>query len=106
MDKINVTAYKINVTASGDGKNRDKLTRNSDYVALLTENFHKNDKCLGEMRDAKAMNIPMYAIVKHGDIIPKWILQMPWRKMIYFNGEDDMQIVAKILIKEIQEGKR
>lgn len=92
----------INVTASGDGKNRDKLTRQSDYVALLTKNFYDNDKCIGELRDAVAMKIPMYAIIKRGDYIPEWILKLSWNKKIYFNNGDNMQMVTQTLMKEIE----
>ncbi len=96
-DKI----IKLNVTASGDGKNRDELTRKSDYVAILTKNFCQNDNCIGELRDAVEMKIPMYAIIKKDDEIFDWILKLNWTKKIYFNNEKDMPNVAKTLMNEI-----
>ena len=96
---------EFNVTASGDGQNRDKLTRDQTYIALITKNFCTEDKCVGEMRDAKAMGLPMYAILddklrEYGEL-PLIIRDMPWKKIIVFTNPDQIPLVAEILKREI-----
>lgn len=88
---------EFNITTSGDGLNRDELTRDKIYVALLTEHFCKNDNCMGELRDAYAMKLPMFAIMQSGFDVPDWILKMPWRKVIMFTDEKHIPAVSALL---------
>lgn len=88
---------EFNITTSGDGLNRDQLTRDKIYVALLTKDFCKNEYCLGELKDAHAMKLPMFAILQSGFKVPEWILKMPWRKVIVFTDDKEIPVVAELL---------
>lgn len=88
---------KFNITTSGSGQNRDELTREKIYVALLTKDFCKNDNCLGELRDAHAMKLSMFAIMQSGFEVPSWILKMPWRKIIMFTDDKQLPAIAELL---------
>lgn len=96
---------KYNITTSGDGQNRDKLNREQTYVAVITKHFCQEDNCIGEMRDAKAMGLPMYAIldnsVRENGELPLIIRDMPWRKIIVFTNPEQMPLVARLLEVEI-----
>ncbi len=99
---------KFNITTSGSGQNRDELTHDKIYVALLTIDFCKNDNCLGELRDAYAMKLPMFAIMQSGFDVPDWILKMPWRKIIMFTEDQQIPVVSALLkhyISQLPVGK-
>lgn len=92
---------KFDIVTSGSGINRDKLTRSHSYVAILTNNFVNDEKCVGELRDAIAMKLPMYAIIDYKAYIPKWILKASWKKKVFFS-EDNFEKIAKEILDEIQ----
>jgi len=92
---------ELNITTSGSGENRDGLTREKIYVALVTKDFITNENCMGEMRDAKSMKLNMFAIMKKGIKIPKIIHEMPWKRVIMFQDESQIPVVAELLKLEI-----
>jgi len=94
---------KMNITSSGDGQNRDALTRDQTYIAIITEDFCQNENCLGEMRDAFAMKLPMYAILKSGIKAPEMVQNMPWKKIFIFTSEKQIPLIAELLRIEICE---
>lgn len=89
--------FKMNITSSGDGLNRDALTRDQTYIAIITEDFCSNENCLGEMRDAFAMKLPMYAILKAGIKVPENVKKMPWKKIFIFTAEKQIPVIAELL---------
>lgn len=90
---------KANVTTSGDGKNRDQLSKCDYYIALITPSFVENDNCLGEMRDASALNKPMYALVKSKTNLPKEFFDFNWKGIIFFTNRFDYNLACQYLRK-------
>jgi len=88
---------KFNITTSGSGQNRDGLNRDQTYVALITKEFCKNEYCLGELRDAHAMKLPMFALVKSGFKVPIWIQKMPWIKVLIFTDDKQISVLGALL---------
>jgi len=91
----------MEINSSGSGQNRDALKRDSLYIALITKDFVKNENCLGEMRDAFAMKVPMYAIMKIGTNLPDLVAKMPWKKIFIFTLEKQIPVIAELLKIEI-----
>lgn len=85
------------IITSGDGKNRDELVESETYVALVTDSFLSNDKCIGEMRDAFALKKPMYAIIKNGTVLPDNFDSYNWKDKFYFTTNEDIKEIAKKL---------
>ncbi len=96
----------MEINSSGSGENRDALKRDSVYVALVTADFCKNENCLGEMRDAFAMKLPMYAIVECGTDIPDLVLKMPWKKIFIFTHDKQIPVIAELLKVEVNKINR
>lgn len=94
--------FQMNVVTSGDGKNRDKIIGSEIYVALVTQSFLTNDKCIGEMKDAFALKKPMYAIIQKGTVLPQDFDSYNWKEKYHFESEKDMIRIAKKL-KEIMQ---
>ena len=87
-----------NIITSGDGKNRDQLSQSESYIGIISPTFVSNDKCLGEMRDANALKIPMYALVDSKTRLPKEFHEMNWNMIIYYTSEKDFRL-ASIYLK-------
>jgi len=87
-----------NIITSGDGKNRDQLSNSELYIAIISPSFVSTDKCLGEMRDANALKIPMYALVDSKTKLPIEFHEMNWNMIIYYSSEKDFRL-ASIYLK-------
>lgn len=96
---------RLDITTSGSGKNRDKLMNQDYFIALLTTNYCLDDKCVGELRDAKAMGLPLFGLIKYGEYIPKWIVNLPWKKLIYFHDKN-MESASNELFEEIKKAEQ
>ncbi len=94
---------KLDVILSDGGKNRDRLTRNQCYIALITKDFLKDEKCQLEARDAGAMNNPMYALVEKRLILPKEILELPWKQILYYSNTIEFQGISAQLLLQIAQ---
>jgi len=92
----------MNITTSGDGENRDKISQSEVYVALITDSLLSNEKCLGEMKDAQALGMEMYAVIMRGIVIPKEVEEMPWKLKFHFGNNYELQIIAKQLRELIE----
>ena len=88
---------KFNAVYSGDGTNRDRLSQCENYVALITEHFIEKMECINEMRDAQALKIPMFALIKRGVILPDIVKKANWKAMIFFSGTKDFEVAVEIL---------
>lgn len=87
-----------NIITSGDGKNRDQLSQSESYIGIISPTFVSNDKCLGEMRDANALKIPMYALVDSKTRLPIEFHEMNWNMIIYYTSDKDFRL-ASIYLK-------
>jgi len=94
---INYKDRKVNIIPSGDGKKKNLMKPDDHYVALVTENFINNTKCLDEMKHARDINCPMYAIVKEDILLPREFGMMPWKAVFVFTREDQLQAIANML---------
>ena len=73
------------VVTSGDGRNRDLLSKSELYVALVTPSFLSNANCIGEMRDAHALGKEMIALLKEGTKLPIDFYCFNWKMILNFN---------------------
>ncbi len=89
----------IQVTASGDGKNRDLLSKSKIYVALVTPSFFRNANCIGEMRDAYALDKDMIALFKEGTSVPIDFYCFNWKMILNFSNDDEFKECSKRLME-------
>jgi len=88
---------KFLIITSGDGKNRDLVSQCYYYVALVTPDFVKDDRCLGEMRDANALKKPMYGLVKHKTELPEYFFDLNWKLILYFDTDKEFRMAGSFL---------
>ena len=88
---------KFQNTLSGSGENRDKLWNTHHYVAILTQGFVSDEKCIGEARDAHALNKPMWALQKADTVMTPELRKLKWNGVIIFNGESDYKYAIDLL---------
>lgn len=94
---------KLNIVASGCGKFRDKISECEIYIALVTPDFVQDDKCLGEMYDAQALNKKMFALVKSNTLIPKKFFTLNWKLILYFTTEKEFEFACCFLRQFLEE---
>jgi len=78
-----------------------KIKRSDAFIALVTENFVKEEGRIDECRIAKACNKPMYAMVKEGI---EWNLEFefPWRKIYYYKRlEEEGREITEDIQKDL-----
>ncbi len=88
---------KFSFLASGNGKFRDKLTDCEIYIALVTPEFVKDDKCLGEMYDANAFKKKMFALVNHNTLLPERFFTLNWKLILYFTTPKEYEFACNFL---------
>jgi len=89
----------MEVVTSGDGKNRDLLSKSELYVALVTPSFLKNSKCIGEMRDAHALNKVMIALLKEGTKLPIDFYCYKWKMILNFSNDEEFRECSRRLLE-------
>ncbi len=89
----------MEVVTSGDGRNRDLLSKSQLYVALVTPSFLSNEKCIGEMRDAHALGKDMIALFKEGTKVPIDFYCYKWKMILNFNGDDEFKECSRRLLE-------
>ena len=94
---------KLNFVTSGNGKFRDKISHCEIYIALVTPDFVQDDKCLGEMYDAQALNKKMFALVKSNTLIPKKFFTLNWKLILYFTTEKEFEFACCFLRQFLEE---
>jgi len=73
-----------------------KIKDSEGFIALITENFVKDERCLTECKIAQELNKPMYAIIKDKKAWNKIENQFHWRKILNFQEETPTTITKKI----------
>jgi len=80
------------------------------YIALITENFNDDMKCLEQILHAKETQIPTIQLWEEGVelTIPDLFKGLNVVATLYFNHDNKYEIRKKLTnkIKELQEGKR
>lgn len=89
----------MNIVTSGNGMNRDMLSQSDVYVALVTENFVTNDRCIGEMRDADALGKIMIAMIKEGTELATDFYGYGWNLALHFKDSNDFPNCVKEMEK-------
>jgi len=88
---------KLNIVTSGNGTNRDKIQDCEIYVAIVTPSFVSNEFCLGEMRDAKALNKEMYALVDTETKLPADFFNYDWKLIQYYSTDKEFELASMFL---------
>lgn len=73
-----------------------KIKESEAFIAFITENFVKDERCLAECRMAQEANKPMYAVIKDKNAWNKIKNQFQWRKTLRFQDETPDTVVKKI----------
>jgi len=94
---------KLNFVTSGNGKFRDKVSHCEIYIALVTPEFVKDDKCLGEMYDAQALKKKMFALVNHNTSLPEKFFTLNWKLILYFTTEKEFEFACCFLRQFLEE---
>lgn len=74
-----------------------KIKKSDAFIALVTENFVEDKKCLEECRLAEKLNKPMYAIVKDENAWEKIKDKFMWRKIFTIKQGDFGKEIEKDL---------
>ena len=89
---------------------RDDMDACGIYIALITENFCEDMKCLEQVFHAKDSQIPTIQLWKEGVElpIPDLFKEVNVVATLYFNEDNKYDIKNKLAnkVKELQEGKR
>lgn len=93
----------MEVVTSGDGRNRDLLSQSEYYVALVTPSFLTNEKCIGEMRDANALDKIMIALLKDGTELPDDFYGYGWDMILKFKDNVEFKECSKRLMEYVNK---
>ena len=74
----------------------EKLLQSKIYMALVTKNFLKDERCALEIGLAVLLDKPIYLVVKEGTSIPENLKKIA-QKIEYYRGPDDIGLAAKKL---------
>ncbi len=88
---------KLSFLASGNGKFRDKISECEIYIAIVTPSFVKDDKCLGEMKDAEYLKKKMFALVKHGTELPQYFFSLNWQLILFYATKKEYEMSCNCL---------
>lgn len=83
-------------------KNIKKIKNSEAFVAVITENFIKEEKRLEECKIAEENNKPMYAIIADSESWKKIQNQFMWRKSFNANQaflkeiKEDLEIIRAV----------
>jgi len=79
------------LTDSPDGTNRDALTKEHLYTALVTPDWLENIGCTSESREASGLGCKMIKFQMKGVVLPKELEELNWLKTFWFTTDDDFK---------------
>ena len=79
------------VTTSPSGTNRDNLTKDHIYTALITEDYITDLGCVSETREAHNIGCKMVKFQQRGVVLPPELAKLNWVKTFWWNTSEDFE---------------
>ena len=81
-------------------KSEEGINNSEFYMAIVTDNMLKDDKCISEWNYAKSKNKPFILLIKRGTNIPKEMLESVYVRLEYgWETEEDVELLSQKLIE-------